>query len=303
MAWSHFTDYLDAGELLTQAQYNELLDAVEERFKAVHSDMAWGSEISAMKTGHLWAVRVPWRGSTGEALESGVVTWSLHAILEVLGSYHYAPETAAPPATGYGSEVTRLAADDLGISSADWTTIKTAALAGLNQRLYWNVLRRAVQRLVIAVPMTYDVTYHTKVGDVEIEDEAGKFASMQAAGESSSAGFEFRTYYDSFDAEGLRTSGKVKIALPASTTYTLWAYTDLLADHADPGRWKWGAGNYAANSEFFIELATGLSATGEIAVGLDWAAYYSGAPAVPDVTSDPFPFFISPTFTHPIEAL
>lgn len=162
MAWEHFTDWLEEGQVITREQRNELLDAFRERVEAcsllVSSVSIDETDLDMVKESHQPADRVSMPGSSYQkvALGAAIIHISLHfhRVDEGLGNYNTTLLSQ--------NNILRLAAFDLGLSESEYTALSpslrnstsatTGGGAGYSSprqpsHHIWNILRRAIQRL------------------------------------------------------------------------------------------------------------------------------------------------------------
>lgn len=319
MGWEHWTEWLQPGEVLTGPQYGELLDAIEERMHALHADLGWGADMTAIRNTGIRSFRGQW-----SRVELPVSPTNREALFWVVYelAFYYGYGLDAPGATGETwNEVSEFgvffrAAEELGyIADEDdgddqgWVFNLFAAMEEDGVELWqgWNMLRRAVQLLTLPMPLTASLTNWEKVGATDYED-------MQTATEDE---IELGEWLASFDGSrtGKITRGTVKLPPALYGSYSLW----VRDRGGNPGAWRWywnGTPSAFANSssDTVRALGSGLGASGTIDTRLDFVGWEPGdgppsAFTVRGVTSltpsgpPAGPFYALPTFTHPYEPI
>ncbi|MBA4136776.1 MAG: hypothetical protein C0518_05615 [Opitutus sp.] len=320
MAWEHFTDWLEPGQMITKAQRDELLDAIEERIKAIDGRWGWSDEMAAIKDSGLATLRVHyegWRGAAESGEESDLLT-----VIFFLAEQHYIrgddPSTNVEPWDSFG--IFYAAAEDLGyIADAEDPDDQAVAdklidsgdVYAPDQAKFWNIMRRAVQLLQVPILNLYGDVHYLK----QVEDP-GTIEEVQAATEIEDAFAPFRLAGFDFDLFALRRfTMRANLAPSLYSDYTLWAATDTYREFGGGSyRWKVGSASPAtftypwagAGYVTIVEELGEFSENGEIVIEVDTPNYYVGGPddaSMVRVTWTSAGVFGQPTFTHSYEEI
>lgn len=158
MAWQHFTDWLQPGELITKEQRNELLDAFKERVDATGFDILDETALTTVKNSYAVSDKVMLDGAIvklGEAIRlvssgasrvtKGYSQVNSDGSVKNYGAFYSSSRTSE-------DYLLRQAAYALGLTTAAFDEIalyftSTSSTYWKYSYLYWNILRKAIQMM------------------------------------------------------------------------------------------------------------------------------------------------------------
>ena len=280
MAWSSFTANLAEGDLITEAQRNELYDAFLERAGAVDRFLAHSYAASSDLRNSRFATDLVERASAAPVRLSA-------ALADLSAYYLQASKVDSLPATdtsdvltfnGSGSEnLLYQAATGLGYATDLFTD------GELQMWKKWNILREAIRLLkypLIATTLDGLATFTKHAKTAEEASWADTRSSFLAAGESSPgpgypADYYLVTYMDGafFEIRGRRAG--YSLTIPATTPFSSghrlvgWLSRDDAGYLDKPVTAEYGGASVSVSSTpLASDLACAyLSTTGRTAIG------------------------------------
>lgn len=338
MAWTHFTDWLEEGDILTYDQWKELIDAVEERMLATCSGMGLAgvstpgseTEMYALIASRIKTDKVRYIDLDGTTHR----TRSMLFLLEQLGqAYALAADDEYfwTEETGGGAPAQAVA--DLSIDYDEFYDEIRPAVEdkGLDHHIYWNVCRRAVQLLQFSFGK---IQSPANVGKTLI-GASTTWTTARAAWLAASEGAGFGSQYAyleiedkeaGYDFHGYRTESIISVPdIAIFADYDAWVYLGLDRAGVSSGPAQSLNAAFGSSSQTLsaihtgapvrrIDFVTGSSEVGDLDCDFKLNAYdtsgqldgYENGASffVTDAVSESTPYrgiYLAPTFTHPYE--
>lgn len=330
MAWEHFTDWLEPGQIITKAQRDELLDAIEERRAASATVLESASTQAAVVGSQLETGRV----ALHNTYPSPYFFAPIDDLLSTICTVYAQDESSKPQWTSFN--LWTAAAAEFGYTYSQWGVLKIAAEKGLSSAAYWNILRKATQLLAVrtfSIDATEDTKSTTGSAPTASGWSAAKTAYLAASELTNVVGHQGAIISSAepgaanFVVQGTRTVATVNVpAITPFLNYSAWvfrsvydpSYAGFIDFQPTQVNWRLGTTVFSETpvvtgddfSDVKLVIGTGLGERGTLnfecyhdayfGSGLDaFSIVHSGNWKENKVSMGNLLVYAKPTFTHP----